>query len=64
MSDSEVHEKSPNETVGQFLAWMFKKSVCDGGEVLGMIDGFLYSISPNTASLAEAVDQYLNFGEK
>lgn len=64
MSKSEVHEKSPNETVGQFLVWMYKKALNDGEEVTGMIDGYLYAINPDIASLAKAIDQYLNFGEK
>jgi hypothetical protein len=60
MSPDEVHEKSPNETVGEFFAWMAKKARNDGKIIYGRVMGFVYSVGPDEVSIGRAFDEFLD----
>ena len=59
MAQDEVHEKSPNESVGMFFAWMAKKARNDKEMIYGRIEGKVYSIGPDNESIGRAFDWYL-----
>ncbi|KKT28741.1 MAG: hypothetical protein UW16_C0043G0002 [Microgenomates group bacterium GW2011_GWC1_44_10] len=49
MSD-EIHEKSSNESVGQFFSWMYKKAVNENRPISGMVGGVVYQLTPDPYS--------------
>ncbi|EKD52588.1 MAG: hypothetical protein ACD_61C00299G0002 [uncultured bacterium] len=60
MSPDEVHDKSPNESVGEFFAWMAKKARLDGKIIYGRINGLVYSVGPEDENIDQAIDKFLD----
>lgn len=56
---NEIHDRSPNESVGQFFYWMYKKALFETRVISGRINGVVYKITPNLPSLVTAFDKYL-----
>lgn len=48
----EIHEKSPNETYFEFLAWMINKSFNDNQVISGKMDNVVYRFGPDPQSIA------------
>jgi len=65
MPQDEIHDKSPNESVGQFFSWMYKKAVYENRPISGKMGGVLYQLIPDPYSIGRAFDKYLeNCGVK